>query len=148
MFLIALAGECFASAGSLDGLCFGVAADRYELDELLLRAIGRVESRYNPHAINPTSGAIGVMQIHPWHLDRLKRHKITRKELLDPCININVGAWILWEFVGQYGSTWRAVGAFGAGTKKDRDTELARIAYIKKVQAAYRKLQEEAAGSA
>jgi soluble lytic murein transglycosylase-like protein len=120
------------------GACFVHAAERRHLNVNLLLAIGHVESRYRPWEVNSTSGAIGVMQILPSHLKWLSRYGITRDDLLDGCTNINVGAFLLADFIRMYGSTWRAVGAYGAGIAPAN--EHARVAYAALVKRAYEQL--------
>ncbi|WP_244864210.1 lytic transglycosylase domain-containing protein [Paraburkholderia aspalathi] len=104
----------------------------------LLRAMGRVESNYRPYVTNPKTGAIGEMQIMPFHLNWLKKYGIYERDLYDECTNINVAAFLLSDFIRMYGNTWRAVGAYGAGIAKDK--EQARIGYAQQVQQAYERI--------
>jgi soluble lytic murein transglycosylase-like protein len=127
------------------GACFEHAAQRRHIDVNLLLAIGHVESRYRPWEINGHTGAIGVMQIMPFHLKWLQRYGIDRIDLLDGCTNINVGAFLLADFIRMYGNTWRAVGAYGAGIAPDK--EKARIEYAQLVERAYEHLINLNAGS-
>jgi soluble lytic murein transglycosylase-like protein len=113
--------------------CFTNAATTYGVKEDLLRAIAKVESNYNPEALNPKSHALGVMQIHPTNFNSLQKYDITEPDLHQPCTNINVGAWILAGFIRQYGPVWRAVGAYGVGNGKGYDLELKRTIYAEKV---------------
>ncbi|PZR46037.1 MULTISPECIES: lytic transglycosylase domain-containing protein [Burkholderiaceae] len=143
--LLALLIACRFAHADL-GACFEHAAQRRHLNVNLLLAIGRVESRYRPWEVNSTSGAIGVMQILPSHLKWLARYGITREDLLDGCTNINVGAFLLADFIRMYGSTWRAVGAYGAGIAPGK--EQARIAYAALVQREYERLTNPATAQA
>lgn len=120
------------------GACFEHAAQRRHLDVNLLLAIGHVESRYRPWEVNARTGAIGLMQIMPFHLKWLQRYGIERSDLLDGCTNINVGAFLLADFIRMYGNTWRAVGAYGAGIAADK--EKARIEYAELVEHTYEQL--------
>lgn len=115
--------------------CFRHAAVRRHINVDLLYAIARVESHYDPAATNAKSHAIGMMQILPWHLKWLQKYGISREDLYEACTNINVGAFILADFVRMYGYTWRAVGAYGVGMEKGKDS--ARIAYAQLVERAY-----------
>ncbi|WP_423383572.1 lytic transglycosylase domain-containing protein [Burkholderia sp. LMG 32019] len=130
----------FACTGAHADLnaCFENAAHRRNLNVDLLRAIGHVESRYRPWVTNAKSGAIGVMQIMPFHLTWLRKYGIERGDLLDGCTNINVGAFLLADFVRMYGSTWRAVGAYGAGIAPNK--ERARIEYARLVRASFERI--------
>jgi soluble lytic murein transglycosylase-like protein len=135
--LVALLLSCESAHADL-GACFDHAAQRRHVNVNLLRAIGRVESRYRPSAVNAKTGAIGVMQIMPFHLAWLQRYGIYRSDLLDGCTNINVGTFLLADFIRMYGNTWRAVGAYGAGVAPNK--EQARIEYAQLVRREYARL--------
>lgn len=122
--------------------CFAQAGKKYAIDPLLLQAIAQVESSMNPRALNRNrngSEDLGLMQINSSHLVRLGRDGITRQQLLDDaCLSVMVGAGILSEFIGQFGYTWRAVGAYNAGGGAGRD--VLRERYAGKVIREYRRL--------
>ncbi|CAM2198485.1 Lytic transglycosylase (plasmid) [Paraburkholderia kururiensis] len=118
--------------------CFEHAAQRRHINVKLLLAIGHVESRYRPAEVNTRTGAMGLMQVMPFHLNWLRRYGIDRRDLFDGCTNINVGAFLLSDFIRMYGNTWRAVGAYGAGIAPDK--ERARIEYARLVQREYLRL--------
>jgi soluble lytic murein transglycosylase-like protein len=120
--------------------CFVRAAQKRKLDVNLLRAIAKVESGFQPHVVNKTSYAIGLMQIMPFHLGWLSKYGIYERDLFDACTNINVAAVLLADFVRMYGDTWRAVGAYGAGIKPDK--ERARNEYAGLVKKAYEKITD------
>lgn len=73
------------------------AAQEFDLDPLLLYAIIREESRYDPEAIS-RSYAQGLMQIIPstrdWIAQQLKI-EVDPLEIFDPGMNIRLGAWYL-----------------------------------------------------
>ena len=99
--------------------CWDDAAARYQVNSTLLHAIARTESALNPQAINRNrngSRDIGLMQINSSWLPILARHGIAERDLLDPCTNIRVGAWILAQNFQRMGSDWNAVGAYNART--------------------------------
>jgi len=121
--------------------CFTDAANTHKVREDLLRAIAKVESNYNPEALNPDSHALGVMQIIPANFLALKKYNITEPDLHQACTNINVGAWILAGFIRQYGPVWRAVGAYGVGNGKSKEIEAQRVIYAAKIQKALFVLQ-------
>lgn len=104
---------------------------RYDVDERLLRAIQFTENEpgnatdisYNKDG----SWDIGLMKINSSWLPKLQKMHITEKDLLDPCISVNVGAWILAENIVSYGRTWKAVGVYNSPTLANQQK------YIKKV---------------
>ena len=96
----------------------------------LLKAIARHESGGRTHVIaTNTNGSrdIGLMQINSAWLPTLSRHGIGESDLLDPCTNIHVGAWILAANFRRLGHTWEAVGAYNAASRSARDRYIARI---------------------
>jgi soluble lytic murein transglycosylase-like protein len=90
-----------------------------KVDPLLILAVMAVESRYNPVAESPF-GAKGLMQVIPrFHPDKLAEHG-GASALLDPQVNIQVGAQILREYLRRFGETETALqmyaGAFDEPT--------------------------------
>jgi len=90
------------------------AGGQFKLDPLLILAVMAVESRYNPIA-ESNMGAKGLMQVIPkFHLDKLLEHG-GEPALLDPEVNIQVGAQILREYLGRVGEIETALQMY-AGT--------------------------------
>ncbi len=141
-----LALPCASSA------CWQEAATRYRVPVDLLVAIARVESSLNPQAVNRSHQArtgsydIGLMQINSAHLPQLKRWGIGEAQLMEPCTNIHVGAWILAQSIARHGLNWQAVGAYNAACTQLRGPacEAARARYASKVA---RALASESAGA-
>jgi soluble lytic murein transglycosylase-like protein len=114
--------------------CFSSAAKRFDVNKVLLAAIAKTESSFNPQAIGKQndngSFDIGLMQINSSWFPKLKSMGIERSDLLDSCTSIYVGAWILSHNIKSHGNTWRAVGAYNARTP------VKQVVYVKKVMAA------------
>ena len=129
--------------------CWQDAASRYGVDAQLLYAIAQHESNLNPHAINRSHAArtgsidIGLMQINSRWLPLLARHGLREADLLEPCLNLQVGAWILAQGFQRYGATWEAVGAYHASCSRlsAPDCLATRARYA---NAVYRRLQATA----
>lgn len=78
------------------------------VDPLLILAVMAVESRYNPVA-ESSMGAKGLMQIIPrYHPEKLVEHG-GEHALLNPEVNIQVGAQILHEYLRRFGGTEAAL---------------------------------------
>jgi len=78
------------------------AGAEHRVDPLLILAVVAIESRYNPVA-ESVVGAKGLMQVIPkYHHDKLGEHG-GADALLDPHVNIKVGAQILREYMGRFG---------------------------------------------
>jgi len=97
------------------------AGERYSVDPVLILSVVAIESRFNPVA-ESVVGAKGLMQIIPkYHLDKLLDHG-GEEALLDPEVNINVGAQILHEYYrrlqDQEAALQRYAGAFDEPTSR------------------------------
>ena len=84
------------------------AGDEQRVDPLLILAVMAIESRYNPVA-ESVMGARGLMQIIPrYHLEKLEPHG-GEPVLLNPEVNIQVGAQILREYQRRFADTETAL---------------------------------------
>ena len=84
------------------------AGTEWKVDPLLILAVMAVESRYNPVA-ESQQGAKGLMQVIPkFHAEKLVEHG-GEGALLDPNVNIQVGAQILREYLRRFGETETAL---------------------------------------
>lgn len=114
--------------------CWSKAEQKYGTPAQLLVAIAKVETNFKPHTISkPNKNGtydIGLMQINSGWLPLLSKYNITQTDLLDPCTNIMVGAWILSSNIKKLGYNWNAVGAYNAKSLTKRDI------YAKKVHKA------------
>ncbi|HEY0845835.1 MAG TPA: transglycosylase SLT domain-containing protein [Noviherbaspirillum sp.] len=71
------------------------AAEEFDVDPALLKAVMAAESAFNPHAVSP-KGAIGLMQIMPATAERYglqsDKKKSIEQKLTDPKTNIRLAA--------------------------------------------------------
>ena len=121
--LLPLASASAATASPLVEACLVAAASKHHVAYALLRSIAEHESGFNPLAIGANRDAssdYGLMQINSSWLPTLARFGITRQKLFDPCVNADVGAWILANNIRAMGLTWDAVGAYNARTPAKR----------------------------
>lgn len=136
-----------------DTTCWQSAGVKHGVDPWLLYGIAKVESSLNTNAMNLThkkrtgSYDIGLMQINSRNLKGLAQFGINEASLSNPCVNIEVGAYILAEKIRVHGNTWDAVGAYNAACTqlKGNDCLRARRVYAWKVYRAIQKAQKEAA---
>ncbi|WP_186239617.1 lytic transglycosylase domain-containing protein [Burkholderia gladioli] len=128
-----------ASADVCTGNVFTEAAALYQLDPDLLRAITWVESHGQPGAVGPRLAdghrAWGAAQINDVHLPELVSYGVTQRDLLNPCINLRLSAWVLANCIRAKGPTWAAVGCYNTGPGSRNTAAQAR--YVRLVQRAY-----------
>ncbi|HSN55629.1 MAG TPA: lytic transglycosylase domain-containing protein, partial [Candidatus Sulfomarinibacteraceae bacterium] len=98
------------------------AARETGLDPWLIAAVARQESVFTAHARSP-AGALGVLQLLPGtarpHARALGLG--SRPDLLDPAINIRLGARELAGLVARFGAVEPALAAYNAGERRARD---------------------------
>ena len=127
---LALAACLLALASSAQAFCFDEAAARYGVNPYVLRGIAFVESGFRADSIGRNSdGSIdyGAMQINSVHLAELKRFGIAPAQLMDPCTNVMVGAYLYRRKIERYGNSWLAVGAYHSETPEYRDAYWPRV---------------------
>lgn len=126
-----------AQACETRGLFNRVGA-KYALDPVLLYAIAMTESGARAHVVATNkNGSVdhGAMQINSIHLPRLEKLGIERRDLFDPCVNVDVGAWILAQCFQRWGVNWDGVGCYNSASEGPRRV------YAQKVQARYARLR-------
>lgn len=103
--------------------CLNAAAQKHDLAPVLLFAIAEQESGFNPKAVNVANANrsvdYGLVQVNSGWLPTLARYGIARDDLFKPCINADVGAWILASNFKR-GVSWDAVGAYNAQSPNKR----------------------------
>lgn len=102
------------SGANLYAFCFEEAGERYGLNPSLLKAIAKVESSFNPVALNfNKNGTVdyGLMQINSsWK--KTLGEDLWQAVLFNPCTNVMVGGWVLAMCVHEHGYNWIAVGCY------------------------------------
>jgi hypothetical protein len=108
------------------------AGAQQSLDPLLILAVMAVESRYNPVA-ESNMGAKGLMQVIPkFHQEKLMDHG-GEIALLEPDINITVGAQILREYLRRFGDTETALQMY-AGAFDEPNSQYANKVFAEKAR--------------
>ena len=118
---------CYVNAGEF---CFEEAGRLYNISPFLLWSITKVESNFQPNAINWNRNGTydyGAMQINSSWYATLGHERWNM--LGDPCMNVKVGAWILAQCIVRHGYNWQAVGCYNSAKKENRDR------YARKVHA-------------
>jgi soluble lytic murein transglycosylase-like protein len=126
------------------GTAISLAAERHQVDGLLLAAIVSVESRFTPEAVS-RRGARGLMQVRP-----AVGAAYGAKDLFDPYVNVDVGSRYLSGLMKDYeGDLELALAAYNAGpaavaryggVPPYRETR----AYVRKVTARYEEYSRRA----
>lgn len=120
--LLAAAAFTVALASNASAFCFEEAGVEYGINPQILRAIAKVESNFNPAAVNRnTNGTydFGLMQINSIWAPTIGKERWNR--LGDPCESVKTGAWILSMCMEKYGYTWKAIGCYNSQTPDKRD---------------------------
>jgi soluble lytic murein transglycosylase-like protein len=120
------------------------AGEQYSVDPLLILAVMAVESRYNPVAESGV-GAKGLMQVMPkFHAEKLADHG-GEEAILEPEVNIEVGARILREYQRRFHDTEAALqmyaGAFDEPTSQYANKVFAEKARLELLRQKARKQQ-------
>ena len=120
------------------------AGKQHSVDPVLILSVMAIESRYNPVA-ESTVGAKGLMQVIPrFHLEKLLDHG-GEEALLDPEVNIHVGAQILREYYRRFADQEMALqmyaGAFDEPTSQYANKVFTVRALLEPVRQKARKLQ-------
>lgn len=106
----------------VDAFCFESAGAKYHIDPLLVKAIAIGESSLRPDVTNinrdkKTGQALstdyGLMQVNSSHIASLIAQGYIRssQDLLNrPCLNVQIGTWILAKHFQVCGISWNCLG--------------------------------------
>jgi len=120
--------------------CVEEASKSYRINPLIVYAIIKTESGFNPYAIGKNKNGtydIGLMQINSSWLPFLRKYGYTVNHLFDPCINAKVGTWVLAKCINKYGYNWKAVDCYNKGKKATGRSEYVWRVYKHMVKLAY-----------
>lgn len=137
-----LKAAALLSATALSGqanACWEEAAARYGVNAHVLYAIAKTESSLNPRAINRNKNGsydIGLMQINSIWFPTLRKYGVEEQHLLQPCVSIHVGAWILAQNMQRLGNSWDAIGAYNSSKPEIRQRYAMKV-YKNLLPAAY-----------
>jgi hypothetical protein len=86
------------------------ASKKFGIPEWLIAAVIRIESNFNPLARNSTSGAYGLMQIMPFHIDgglfeRLGFDRVADRD--NPRAQVMAGTSLLKSHIGNISVDWQ-----------------------------------------
>jgi len=102
------------------------AGERTGLDPLLIVAVMAIESGFNPIAESPM-GAQGLMQVIPrFHQDKLAEVS-AGNSLLDPVVNIHVGALVLKEYIRRVDSLEAGLQIYAGAVSDDEGTYASKV---------------------
>lgn len=102
------------------------AGERAGIDPMLLVAVMAVESGFNPIAESPL-GAQGLMQVIPrFHQDKVEAVS-GNSSLLDPVVNIHVGALVLKESIRRAGSLEAGLQQYAGAVSDDEGMYAAKV---------------------
>lgn len=136
--------------------CFDAAGAKYHVDPLLIKAIATGESSLQPGITNTNrdkktgralSTDYGLMQVNSSHIPDLITQGVIHspQELLTrPCLNVQIGTWILAKHFQVCGISWNCLGSYNAGFRKDRHET--RESYANRIYAIYRRLLRQERG--
>ncbi|WP_010598550.1 lytic transglycosylase domain-containing protein [Rickettsiella massiliensis] len=97
--------------------CINRAALMYQVPARLILAVLAIEGGRRGSAIQNKNGSVdyGPMQINSCWLPMLQTYGYTQQQIqYDPCINVQVGTWILSKNIAQAATLWRGVGNYNS----------------------------------
>lgn len=95
--------------------CVAEAAQYHGVNPWVLRAILKVESNFNPRALNRNANGtldVGMAQINSIHFAELAQWGVLPASLMDGCVAAYVAAWHLARQIRRYGNSWFGVASY------------------------------------
>ncbi len=100
-------------------------SDAESLSASFIWSIMRLESGYNP-AARSRAGALGLLQLMTPTASRLAGHAVAGEALLDPDLNVRLGAMYLRQLVREFGDLRPVAAAYNSGEEAVRRWNAAR----------------------
>lgn len=93
-------------------------AEEYDVDENLIYALIKAESNFNAKAVSHQNakGLMQLMQSTAQDLANRSQVELTKDNILDPDININLGTQYIASLLNKYDSIEVALAAYNAGS--------------------------------
>ena len=113
-------------------------AEKYGLDPLLVMAMIKVESNFNPSALS-SAGAVGLLQVMPETLSWMNEKSSKNFALSPPASNIEAGIFYLKYLIRKFGNLKDALMAYNVGPSahiQGKNKE-ASMKYIKRISFSY-----------
>jgi soluble lytic murein transglycosylase-like protein len=95
--------------------CITQAAAQYHIPATMIVSVLKVEGGKVGTASKNKNGTIdyGPMQINSIWLKKIKPYGVSAHDLqYNPCVNINVGTWILAKKIANNKAVWKGVGGY------------------------------------
>jgi soluble lytic murein transglycosylase-like protein len=95
--------------------CVMPASQYHGVNPWVLRAILKVESGFNPAAVNRNGNGsvdMGIAQINSIHLPELARWGVAPANLMDGCVATYVAAWHLSQQIQRHGNSWFGIASY------------------------------------
>ena len=95
--------------------CVAPAAQYHGVNPWVLKAILKIESGFNPSAVNRNANGtvdVGMAQINSIHFGKLRQYGISPAQLMDGCTATYVAAWHLANQIRRHGNTWYGIGTY------------------------------------
>jgi soluble lytic murein transglycosylase-like protein len=118
---------------------------KYNIEPELIKAIAQAESGEDVYAINPNDPSYGVMQIlftgsNTFNIEGWPEVLLYGKSyLMEPSVNIKMGAQILAWNVSQYGK-WKGVAVYNRWASRMEEEPFTNQAYVNRVKDNYQRI--------
>ena len=109
--------------------CINQAAIRYHVPAAVIVSVIQTEKGRNGMAIKNKNGTydLGIMQVNTSWVPKLAKHGINIESVQsDPCVNIQVGTWILAQGIAR-NDGWQGVANYHSSTPKHNQQYQERI---------------------